>query len=380
MSHYTVTIAIRDCSDAEEAYDRLDNLLEPFSEHLDVPHDVWCDQDEVDKAVAFYRENPQFSGDEGGPVKPFDEYVTEGNLEAFAEWSRQAVGAYCAGGRDDGLYDAEAHRFGYRSTYNPQSQWDWWELGGRWHGYLQLKPGVKVGARRRAFLLPPVGTDQGRVNAENSVPAADETCVAILGPGGVFGDDPTENFEGRADLARKSDIDFDARRTLAAQQAEVTYDKFEEATKGLEIPPTWAETVRTVHFDHDLDPDKPWSEWSEEEQGKREEVMNTARRTFADYPWVKVVREAKLAGIFGDLHEEFCVFEGGRSTYVERAHLDAGVTFAALIDGTWYESGRMGWFGMASDEKDPGAWAREFWRLIESLPDDVYLAVVDCHI
>lgn len=35
--------------------------------------------------------------------------------------------------------DPEKNRFGY--WYNPNSKWDWWQVGGRWAGYLKAKTG-----------------------------------------------------------------------------------------------------------------------------------------------------------------------------------------------------------------------------------------------
>jgi hypothetical protein len=35
---------------------------------------------------------------------------------------------------------------------------------------------------------------------------------------------------------------------------------------------------------------------------------------------------------------------------------------------------------MASDEKDKDTWNKEFAKLLDSLPDDTLLSVVDCHI
>ena len=37
---------------------------------------------------------------------------------------------------------SEKHR-GWGYYYNPNAKWDWYEIGGRWSGYLILKPGVK---------------------------------------------------------------------------------------------------------------------------------------------------------------------------------------------------------------------------------------------
>lgn len=53
-------------------------------------------------------------------------------------------------------------------------------------------------------------------------------------------------------------------------------------------------------------------------------------------------------------------------------------TFAVIKDGIWYEKGKMGWWGITSNEKDD--WQDQFNNLIKSLPEDTLLTVVDCHI
>jgi len=40
----------------------------------------------------------------------------------------------------------------------------------------------------------------------------------------------------------------------------------------------------------------------------------------------------------------------------------------------------MGWWGGVSDEIDGYDWCAEFARLVEGLPEDTLLTVVDCHI
>lgn len=40
----------------------------------------------------------------------------------------------------------------------------------------------------------------------------------------------------------------------------------------------------------------------------------------------------------------------------------------------------MGWWGCVTDEKDEASWTREFAKLIDGLPGDACLSVVDCHI
>jgi hypothetical protein len=44
------------------------------------------------------------------------------------------------------------------------------------------------------------------------------------------------------------------------------------------------------------------------------------------------------------------------------------------------ERGEMGLFGCASNEKDRDQWDKEFSDLIDGLPPETWLAVVDCHI
>lgn len=58
----------------------------------------------------------------------------------------------------------------------------------------------------------------------------------------------------------------------------------------------------------------------------------------------------------------------------------ANVTFALLAEGAWAEKGRMGWFGMAADEKDQEDWNDFWWRIVERAPDDTLFTIVDCHI
>ncbi len=52
--------------------------------------------------------------------------------------------------------------------------------------------------------------------------------------------------------------------------------------------------------------------------------------------------------------------------------------FAFLMDGKWAENGEMGWFGAVSNEKSD--WPEQFQALVESVPDNYWLSVVDCHI
>lgn len=342
--HSNVTAVIRDAANVAEAEATLEVMLDPFSEHLDMePYVEWITPDEVERASQIYRDNPEYCGEGGGPEKPFDEYVTEGNLEAWNEWTRQAVGAMCAGNRDEGRHDDEKDQFGYMSTYNPRSRWDYWDVGGRWHGFFLLKSGV--------------------------------------------GSDSTRGFEdGRADLARKGDIDFEMTRVQAQIRAEESFDRFEKATAGIEPVERFEDLAKRHFFDAGIDPDG-WQDFRTDLEDVQERrnlfnaPLNAARDEYHKHPWVVALREENLLGFSSNPHEDFFVgVSDARQKFVAEQCNSVLTTHALLLDGEWYEQGRMGWFGMVANVKDPSLWDREFNRKIDSLPDDVYLAVVDVHI
>lgn len=386
MSHFTVLVVVRDAESPEHAEAQLDDLLEPFNENLEVaPFVSWVDS--TDRAVALFRENPDLCDGEQGPSMPFDA-IGEGNLEAWIEWQRQAVGGYHASDANVGVYDAESNRFGYMSTFNTDAQWDWWALGGRWHGFFQVKPGVRVGAEPvpewRKALARHTESHEGSAGME----PVNDSHHAILGLSGVGGDDPSENFTGRADLARKGDIDFAAMRDLAGHRAEAQYDAFERATAGIEVATRWNDLVKFHLVEANVDPEASPQDLADDPalDERRKVAINAARESFRSHPWVQALTQHNLEPFMEDLHDFWCVHDGGREAFVRRARDGAVQTHAVLLDGTWHEQGSMvanivlGWFGMVHNEKDPSLWAREYTRLLDNLPDDCWLAVVDCHI
>jgi hypothetical protein len=80
------------------------------------------------------------------------------------------------------------------STYNPESKWDWYVLGGRWTGYFLPRKG-KSGK---------------------------------LGQQGTFGNNPKE---GWVDQIKKGDIDFVEMKKAEEKRAKKTYKEFEEKLK-----------------------------------------------------------------------------------------------------------------------------------------------------
>ena len=75
-------------------------------------------------------------------------------------------------------------------------------------------------------------------------------------------------------------------------------------------------------------------------------------------------------------------FSGTEKLYVERSRARAVPGYAVVTaDGRWMAPGKMGWFGMGSDEESDriGYWEASN-AYIEALPDDAWLVALDCHI
>lgn len=152
----------------------------------------------------------------------------------------------------------------------------------------------------------------------------------------------------KSNWANKGDIDFRRMRTEAGINAYVKWDKAHALTNG-ETWETWGKVLE--RFPDDIE---------------------AAREHYHTQPPVKALRDAG--------YWEYDTFTQDREAYAENARQAAGVAFAVIKDGVWYERGQMGWFGCVSDEKDKGEWHMQYCALLSDLPDDTLLSIYDCHI
>jgi len=65
-----------------------------------------------------------------------------------------------------------------------------------------------------------------------------------------------------------------------------------------------------------------------------------------------------------------------------RSERDPSFRTFAFIDksGAWHERGQMGWWACVSNEKDSDTWKKEFNDFINSVDDEDFIVLVDCHI
>ena len=109
MSHFPVAVFHKEDQNIEE-------LLAPYDENISVEPYIWMDREE---AITFARKR---YGIEDATDEECWQMIAEGRMT-----------------------DEEGNIY---STYNPNSKWDWWEVGGRWSNMLTSKDGEAVDSIR----------------------------------------------------------------------------------------------------------------------------------------------------------------------------------------------------------------------------------------
>jgi hypothetical protein len=128
--HYCVFVMIDPDTDIETG---VQEALAPFDEELEVePYRVHFSHGEVRMMAEHYR------------IDPADLHAL---VRKMPDWTRRE------GGVDRfGLY--------YSTTSNPDGRWDWYEIGGRWNGYIpraannNILAGILAKARHLRDCLP----------------------------------------------------------------------------------------------------------------------------------------------------------------------------------------------------------------------------------
>lgn len=209
------------------------------------------------------------------------------------------------------------------STYNPESKWDWYAVGGRWTGHFPYRPGAEP----------------------------------IIGAEPHWGGGKPE--PGHCDGGPKRVLDLDQLREEAAQKATDTYRKYQAVVAGTEEALPWHTFADNVS-----------------EGGY---TIDQARSDYNSQPRIAALQARDDFRWYWSGYEEFDVPE---ALYVERARASAVPGYATLTtDGRWMAPGRMLMFGMSTETKDDTLGYKEAANAyIESLDDSVWLIMVDCHI
>lgn len=266
-----------------------------------------------------------------------DKYVVwvDSTEEVKTEW--EEAGADIKEAYKDMDDYAEAY-YGYEKKYvdgkptygrftNPNKKWDWWVIGGRWSGYFKLRPGAAGMAGTKSW-----------TNRDN----------------------PSK--PGYCDSARAGDIDFDGMRAEAGERAGKEWDLFHkhvgDSVQGFR---KWDEVYKTE------DSEATQLEYHAQPLRKRIEELRSDMSLRSEdrefFFWCRV-------------EEYLC----DRDTFVQQARDRAVAPYAVVHEGRWLAKGEMGWFGHSDDKCTQEDWNRKVNELIDSLPADTWLTLVDCHI
>jgi hypothetical protein len=248
------------------------------------------------------------------------------------------------------------HKFGYtmldadgnvlkvvRRT-NPNDKWDWFSVGGRWSGMYELKPGASGALGSRSLL------DRG----------------------------PDDRPANSADAMLKGDIDWDGMRVRREAEIRKNWQLVHELIDGLEEPLIgWSDMLNAAFLAAGLDGTS--GKWTEEHDKVRDEV----RERYWKQEGIRVLQDAgkRNRDLESILHFSLDKYVGKDiEALVKKERAQVGLTHALLIDGVWYEAGEMGWWGAGSDQKEKVEWHEKFWELLNKVPDDTPVFLVDCHI
>lgn len=302
MSHFTVMVLTE--SDNE---DELEALLEPYNENTRV--DPYWSASSLSWERTYYS-SETYEPEDGERLKAD---ATDEELVAFVN----AV--------EDDVYRIEDGEIQVQSTYNPDSKWDYWRIGGRWAGRLQLVDSAKGYAEPLSW---------------------------------EWKDTPEGERPNGYDQARKGDIDIDRMRFDAQLSAETKWD-------------TYADLV-SKHGDL-----VPW-DVIREKHGP--ENINAARDEYHAQPIVKAAAELELIGWASGLDEQFLGHT--KESYIQSARDWALCGYAFLsAESGWLEPGQMGWWGMSSDTNDSRVeYGKKVAALIDAAPDSAVITLIDCHI
>ena len=344
MSHYAVVVRIpasraKDVGDVERA---LEDMMAPFDEQTEDERFVTFEDKEDEYRKQFEEETCEMIRLDGELLSPYDDRFrtpgevgigtgTHENLPPTAERVRvpfkerySSFEQFCSDyhGSDP---DPKTGKHGY--WHNENAKWDWYQIGGRWRGYFQIKAGV----------------------------------APVIGPSGVGGNEPNP---GCSDVARVGDLDFDRIERESREAAEKFWGEWQEFIGGKEFHPF--EGPRSLALDFGMlevrqGPPAP---------GEEDRAI----------PWNRSDRwrpEDERAG-WHDIYRKMTKEEFDRE--IAPAFFDVA-PYAVLDESGWHEPGRMGWWAVSHAEEGQILRYKKAFRgwLSESKPDD-WLVAVDVHI
>ena len=229
------------------------------------------------------------------------------------------------------------HKFGYVivmdgklvkaiSRTNPEKKWDWWVVGGRWADSLVIKGG------------------------------------------------------GRGNQSTAGNIDFDKMESEAAKVAAKRYDKVIAARAA--NADLWDRVLSLPSYEDIIKEVRKHNETADEGSKRNisDEYWSEDRRTLQD-----ILRGQEVTDSFSDLREVMEIVTLNREEFIKKSSVGKWMTYALVQEGEngkpeWIARGKMGWFGMSTDETSKDEWIEKMTKHVRGLPSDTTITIVDCHI
>lgn len=157
MTHFIVGIITEEGPNYDYD-DCLSDLLAPYDENMEVEPYIYETKAEIienEKKIKTKIIEAREKGESLYADLSMEEpYLTAETDEDF----------YNLGYDEDRDYDEDGNEL---STYNPNSKWDWWTVGGRWSGYFNGEDSITIGEYKKII-------------DDNTIP------WAVIGPDGVW--------------------------------------------------------------------------------------------------------------------------------------------------------------------------------------------------
>ena len=122
MSHFTVAVITKDVGE-------LERLLEPYYEGLETEPRIDMTKQQLVDEHKYLMEGIRNKTITYLVERNREEKLLDMTQEEFSEWYH------------GGTFDSEGNLL---TTYNPNSKWDWYVVGGRWSNLLKLKDGSRA--------------------------------------------------------------------------------------------------------------------------------------------------------------------------------------------------------------------------------------------
>ena len=132
MSHYTVAVITK-----TNDFDELEELMAPFSEYLETEPYIRRTKQQIIEDAKKHKES-WAERVENGSEEERNKILHEESYRNIRKLLKAKTDEelYNAERYEDGTYDEDGNEL---TTYNPNSKWDWYEIGGRWDGLLRKK-------------------------------------------------------------------------------------------------------------------------------------------------------------------------------------------------------------------------------------------------